>query len=108
MEYNKFYLNLSFLLTAFILVLFMGITNIQAFESEKDKTSALEHRIDFGSAYILGQSIKSGAVYLLHRKQSEIKGILQVRQNFRKEIMEDFNLEASAIVDIDPSNPSHD
>ena len=107
MDYNKFYLSFAFLLTAFILVLFIGLTNIHASESDNNKTSELEHRIDFGSAYILGQSIKSGAVYLLHRKQSEIKGMLQVRQNFRKEIMEDFNLEESAIVNVDPATPSH-
>ena len=58
----------------------------------------LQQRIDFGNAYILGQSIKSGAVYLLHRKQSELKGMLEVRRDYREEIMEDYNLEKTAIV----------
>ena len=62
------------------------------------QNNSLQQRIDFGNAYILGQSIKSGAVYLLHRKQSEIKGMLEVRQDYRKEIMEDYGLEKTAIV----------
>ena len=65
---------------------------------KSEKNNGLQQRIDFGNAYILGQSIKSGAVYLLHRKQSEIKGMLEVRQDYRKEIMEDYGLEKTAIV----------
>ncbi len=49
-------------------------------------------RIDFGNSYIMGQSIKSGAVYLLQRKKSEIKSMLNYRQNYRKEILENFNV----------------
>jgi hypothetical protein len=63
------------------------------------KQKGLQQRIDFGSSYILGQSIKSGAVYLMHRKQSDIKGMLEVRQDYRKEIMEDFDLAKTAIAD---------
>lgn len=66
--------------------------------SDKPKKSGLQQRIDFGSSYILGQSIKSGAIYLMHRKQSDIKGMLEVRQDYREEIMEDFGLEKTAIV----------
>jgi hypothetical protein len=60
-----------------------------------DKTSdaadkdALMERIDFGNSYILGQSIKSGAVYLLHRKKSNIKSMLKTRDDYRKEILEE-------------------
>jgi hypothetical protein len=43
-------------------------------------------RIDFGNAYVMGQSIKSGAVYLLNRKKSEIPSMLQTRRDFRPEI----------------------
>jgi len=53
----------------------------------------LQQRIDFGNAYIMGQSIKSGAVYLLHRKQSDIKSMLKLRTNYRLEIKEDYALE---------------
>jgi hypothetical protein len=62
-------------------------------------TSGLQQRIDFGNSYILGQSIKSGAVYLLHRKQSEIKSMLQYRQNYRQEILEDFKVQDQSIAD---------
>ena len=60
--------------------------------------TGLQQRIDFSSAQILGQSIKSGAVYLMHRKQSEISSMLKVRQDYRKEIMEDFSIEGSALI----------
>jgi hypothetical protein len=98
MEHRTLYFDLSYLVAATFLIL--SITNTQAFASagEVKKSNGLQHRIDFGSAHILGQSIKSGAVYLLHRKQSDIKGMLEVRQNYRKEIIEDFDLEASAII----------
>lgn len=56
----------------------------------------LEQRIDFGSAQILGQSIKSGAVYLMHRKKSDINTMLKVRQHYRNEIKEDFDLKETA------------
>jgi len=46
-------------------------------------------RIDFGNAYVMGQSIKSGAVYLLNRKKSDIRSMLEERKDFRKEIRED-------------------
>ena len=57
-----------------------------------NQSGRLQQRIDFGNSYIMGQSIKSGAVYLLHRKQSEIKSMLQYRENYRHEILEDFNV----------------
>ena len=43
----------------------------------------------FSLSYILGQTIKSGAVYLLQRKKSEIKGMLEYREDYRQEILED-------------------
>jgi hypothetical protein len=62
-------------------------SNIEQNEAKHDK---LLRRIDFGSSYIMGQTIKSGAVYLLRRKQSEIKSMLKRRKDYRKEILEDF------------------
>lgn len=62
------------------------------------KQKQLQHRIDFGNAYIMGQSIKSGAVYLLHRKQSDIKSMLQIRSDYREEIKEDYALEGTELV----------
>jgi hypothetical protein len=71
--------------------------------NEKPKASAdgqtghLQQRIDFGNAHIMGQSIKSGAVYLMHRKKSEIDSMLKVRQNYRAEIKEEYGLENTAL-----------
>ena len=87
------------LLVALCLVLTPLGVIAQDTKEDAPKQKGLQQRIDFGSSYILGQSIKSGAVYLMHRKQSDIKGMLQVRQDYRKEIMEDFGLDKTAIAD---------
>lgn len=58
--------------------------------------NGLQRRIDFGNSYILGQSIKSGAVYLLHRKKSEIKSMLHYRENYHDEILESFTVDADS------------
>jgi len=57
---------------------------------EKGNCDGLMSRIDFGNAYIMGQTIKSGAVYLMQRKQSDIQSMLKYRENYRDEILEDF------------------
>jgi hypothetical protein len=54
--------------------------------------SGLQQRIDFGNAHIMGQSIKSGAVYLMHRKKSDIDSMLKVRQDYRDEILMEYGL----------------
>jgi hypothetical protein len=69
----------------------------QSQNDNKSGSTGLRQRIDFGNAYIMGQSIKSGAVYLLHRKQSDIKSMLQYRENYRREILEDFNIQEEKI-----------
>ena len=61
--------------------------------AEGDETAKLQQRIDFGNAYIMGQSIKSGAVYLMNRKQSEIKSMLKYREDYRQEILKDFDIQ---------------
>ncbi len=72
---------------------------------EQKKAPGLQQRIDFGNAYILGQSIKSGAVYLLHRKQSEIKNLLDMRKDYRIEIMEDYAIDQTALVSNEKEEP---
>jgi len=63
--------------------------------ADEDVSSAAEeepgllNRIDFGNAYVMGQTIQSGAVYLLNRKQSDIRSMLRERRDFRAEIRED-------------------
>ncbi|GAA3916325.1 hypothetical protein [Litoribacillus peritrichatus] len=53
----------------------------------------LSNRIDFGSAQIMGQSNKSGAVYLMNRKQNEIESMLTQRTDYREEILADFEFD---------------
>lgn len=59
-------------------------------KSKKPKSGSdqLLTRIDFGNSYISGQTLKSGAVYLLQRKKSETKTMLKYREKYRKEILE--------------------
>ncbi len=86
------------LLIAFILVLTNPAFVLAEGESKgSTATKGLQQRIDFGNAQILGQSIKSGAVYLMHRKKSNIENMIEVRQHYRNEIKEDFDLEKTAI-----------
>jgi hypothetical protein len=81
----------------FIFLAMAATANAEEPGRDEPPSKALLQRIDFGSAQILGQSIKSGAVYLMHRKKSDIKNMLEMRQHYREEIKEDFNLEKTAI-----------
>ena len=86
------------LMTAWmILVLAPLAATAQEEDSPAQQPKSLLQRIDFSTAHILGQSIKSGAVYLMHRKKSDIKNMLEVREDFREEIIEDHDLEKTAI-----------
>ncbi len=70
------------------------------------KETQLQKRIDFGNSYIMGQSIKSGAVYLMHRKKSDIKSMLKSREHYRNEILEDLKVkgvEPETSTDVDRS-----
>ena len=49
-------------------------------------------RIDFGNAYIRGQTIQSGAVYLLQRKKSDVESLLKPRESYREEILQGFHI----------------
>jgi hypothetical protein len=84
------------LMVLFSLIMAAGV-NAEAQGKAEPSSKALQQRIDFGSAQILGQSIKSGAVYLMHRKKSDIQNMLDVRQHYREEIKEDFDLQKTAI-----------
>lgn len=84
------------ILTAFAIILIVAGSSAvgwaQGQNSQNNAAPGLQQRIDFGNSYIMGQSIKSGAVYLLHRKQSEINSMLQYRKDYRQEILEDFTI----------------
>jgi len=63
----------------------------------KDSPESRTNRIDFGNTYIIGQTIKSGAVYLLQRKKSEIKSMLKYRQDYREEILDGFLVDTARV-----------
>lgn len=73
-------------------VAFYPIDALAKGAKKKGTDEKLLKRIDFGNSYIMGQTIKSGAVYLLQRKSSEIKSMLDYRKDYRQEILEDFTL----------------
>jgi hypothetical protein len=81
----------------FLLLLVPLTASAQEDDPSVKHAKGLQQRIDFRTAHILGQSIKSGAVYLMHRKKSDIKNMLQVRENYRDAIIEDYGLEKTAI-----------
>ncbi|MEW6441115.1 MAG: hypothetical protein AB1640_09305 [bacterium] len=45
-------------------------------------------RIDFDERLIMGQSLKAGAIYLFERKDSEIRSMIRIRKDYRKELLE--------------------
>jgi hypothetical protein len=63
----------------------------------QDTPESHQNRIDFGNTYIIGQTIKSGAVYLLQRKKSDIKSMLRYREDYRSEILEGFSVDTSKV-----------
>jgi hypothetical protein len=98
-------------MACFLTIIFLTALNpIVGFAGGKSNRSpsqkgGLQQRIDFGSTQILGQSIKSGAVYLMHRKKSDIKNMIEVRHHYRDEIKEDFDLRKTAIARGDSGLP---
>ncbi|MBA3027345.1 MAG: hypothetical protein FP816_00800 [Desulfobacteraceae bacterium] len=87
---NKFVLIGMFML--FVNTLYANPPERQKdFDPTANTGEGMMQRIDFGNSYIMGQKIQSGAVYLLQRKKSEIKSMLKPRENYREEILEEFN-----------------
>ncbi|RJP82941.1 MAG: hypothetical protein C4522_02355 [Desulfobacteraceae bacterium] len=79
----------------FLMIVFAGGSQAENREDRHPEKTPLMNRIDFGNSYIMGQSIKSGAVYLLQRKKSEISSMLKCRTDYRSEILEDFPVKES-------------
>ncbi len=73
----------AFSLLSLVLVSWMPFS--QAQEDDKGRMQ----RIDFGNSYVKGQTIKPGAVYLMHRKKSDISSMLKERTSYKEEILED-------------------
>ena len=44
-------------------------------------------RMEFDERLIMGQSLKSGAIYLFERKDSEIQSMLKIRKDYRNELL---------------------
>ena len=44
-------------------------------------------RLEFDERLIMGQSLRSGAIYLFERKDSEIQSMLKVRKDYRDELL---------------------
>ena len=73
--------------------LFILLTSILAFSTfshAEDEANAVSNRIDFGNSYVNGQSIKSGAVYLMNRKKNKITSMLKRRESYRSEILDEY------------------
>ena len=43
--------------------------------------------MEFDERLIMGQSLKSGALYLFERKDSEIQSMLKIRKDYRQELL---------------------
>lgn len=43
--------------------------------------------MEFDERLIMGQSLKSGALYLFERKDSEIQSMLKIREDYRQELL---------------------
>ena len=86
---------LLYLIFLFLVVsIVLSTQTVYAKDQKKSavKKEELLTRIDFGNSYISGQTLKSGAVYLLQRKKSEMKTMLKYRENYRKEILESHDI----------------
>ena len=84
-----------FLLTILLLPSYpaFGSTDQPGGQQSADSGQHRLTRIDFGNAYIRGQTIQSGAVYLLQRKKSDVGSLLKPRESYRKEILEGFHIQ---------------
>ena len=89
----------------FSMILIFGVSGMAIGQESTDKgdkavsegDNGLMQRIDFGNSYIMGQTIQSGAVYLLQRKKSDIKSMLKAREDYREEILEGFNISSGEV-----------
>lgn len=105
MRLKQIFNRMALLGILFFFLLPLGALSAQEDGASSPRADGLKQRIDFGNTHILGQSIKSGAVYLMHRKKSDIHNMLEVRNDYREEIKEDFNLEQTAIIEHNSEAP---
>ena len=55
-------------------------------EQETPSLKRARH-MEFDERLIMGQSLKSGALYLFERKDSEIQSMLKIRRDYRQELL---------------------
>lgn len=91
--------NCFFTMTTPALILLLSCVVLSAPILAAEPEEALSERIDFGNSYIMGQTIKSGAVYLTHRKKSKIESMLKMRVHYQEEILQDFEVGESVVAD---------
>lgn len=75
-------------IVAIVCLTLLSTASKSAFGQTEDDEQ--QSRIDFGNAFIQGQSIRSGAVYLTNRRKSKIESLLKTRIDYRYEIVKDF------------------
>ncbi len=76
------------LISDVLLVSFLLLAGtVHAGEEARSGTLKRARRIEFDERLIMGQSLKSGAVYLFERKDSEIQSMLNIRRDFRKKLL---------------------
>ncbi|NRB41939.1 MAG: hypothetical protein HRU20_26270 [Pseudomonadales bacterium] len=78
--------SLNLLLQTLILQTLLLLCTMQVLPAE---AGAQERRIEFGDAYIKGQSLKANAAYLLNRRKAQTASLIRIRKNYRAEILQD-------------------
>jgi hypothetical protein len=56
-------------------------------EAEGPRSLKRARHMEFDERLIMGQSLKSGALYLFERKDSEIQSMLKIRKDYRQELL---------------------
>jgi len=56
-------------------------------EGESTRSLKRARHMEFDERLIMGQSLKSGALYLFERKDSEIQTMLKIRRDYRQELL---------------------
>jgi len=73
-----------------LFILLISILAFSPLSNAEGEADAVSNRIDFGNSYVNGQSIKSGAVYLMNRKKNKISSMLKRRESYRSEILDEY------------------
>ncbi len=83
------------MIPAFLLLGFFAFARLGQAQEASSSTGAEEgarsfkraRHMEFDERLIMGQSLKSGALYLFERKDSEIQSMLKIRRDYRQELL---------------------